>query len=219
MPVRHRLRTLVLGVALATAAVFGIAAPASAHDALTGSEPASGATVSADLTQVTLQFSADLMADGAEAHVYQGADPKVAADAGATDWVSGAVAIDGPNLVVPLAEGLEPGTYSVSWRVVSSDGHPIDSSTAEIITFTVAAAPEAIQTPTAEASPVPTTTSAPASPQVTTPASEATPEATADAADSTEGLSPVVVWTLIGGGLVVVVLIATIVLVSRRKKP
>lgn len=211
MPVRHRLRTLVLGVALATAAVFGIAAPASAHDALTGSEPASGATVSADLTQVTLQFSADLMADGAEAHVYQGADPKVAADAGATDWVSGAVAIDGPNLVVPLTEGLEPGTYSVNWRVVSSDGHAISTSSAEIVSFTVTQGAAATETPAVTPSATPAVTPAPQA----TASVDATPEPTG-ATDEMPGLSPMVIWALVIGGVILLALLAVIVRLTRK---
>lgn len=55
--------------------------------------------------------------------------------------------LDGPRVVMPAPSGLAEGTYALSWRVISADGHPVGGAT----TFSIGApsvggAPKELQT-------------------------------------------------------------------------
>ena len=96
--------------------------PASAHAALTSSDPADGATVTADIQRVTLTFSEAPLA-GLEA----GLRIEVRDDGG-TDESSGAVTVEGTSM--SKAVSLSPGPHTLVWRYVSPDGHPIEGQLA-----------------------------------------------------------------------------------------
>ncbi len=120
----------VVGVLLAgVLAALSVAAPASAHAALTASDPAEGATVSADLDRVTLTFTEAPLA-GLDARTpHRGPrrrrDGRVHRD------------VDVSGTAMSKAVTLSAGPHTVLWRYVSPDGHPIDGQVA----FTVTAAP------------------------------------------------------------------------------
>ena len=211
MSVSSRLRLVLVGTAVALLATVGLAAPASAHDALDGSDPATGASVEVAPTQITLTFTADLMPDGAEAQVFASTDPVAASQAGETDWSAGAAVVDGASLVVPLRDDMPAGTYSVNWRVVSSDGHAISTSSAEIVSFTVTQGAAATETPSATPSATPAATPAPQA----TASADATAEPTG-ATDEMPGLSPMVIWALVIGGVILLALLAVIVRLTRK---
>lgn len=119
-----RSRPLVAGLAVAVVAMLATAAPASAHDKLISSDPASDQKLAEAPSAVTLTFSADVLDMGAAV---------VVSDAGGTDWVSAAPMVDGPTVTAVLDEGLPEAGYEIRWRVVSSDGHPITG----VVPFTV----------------------------------------------------------------------------------
>ncbi|WP_412169578.1 copper resistance CopC family protein [Curtobacterium flaccumfaciens pv. flaccumfaciens] len=123
---RRRSRTVtprvLVAVALSAFLVLIGTTPASAHAALTSSDPADGATVAADLERVTLTFSEAPLA-GLEA----GLRIEVRDDGG-TDESSGAVAVDGTSM--SKAVSLSPGPHTLVWRYVSPDGHPIEGQLA-----------------------------------------------------------------------------------------
>jgi len=100
---------------LAGAATLGVAAPAFAHDTLVASAVVAddGARASA----VRLTFSDSIIEVGTEI---------IITDADGGDATNGAAEVSGPDVTQPLADDLEPGRYSGAWRVVSSDGHPIE---------------------------------------------------------------------------------------------
>lgn len=156
----RRRRALVVLLAAALAPVLGVAVaqPASAHDRLLSSDPADGATVDEAPGAITLVFSADVLAAGAQVAVTT-PDGTVAAE----------VAVDGDEAVAALPDDLPGGDWDVAWRVVSSDGHPIEGDLA----FTVAAA-----SPSPSASLSGTTATPSASP---TPSPTASWDATASA--------------------------------------
>ena len=113
------------------------ATPASAHAALTSSDPADGVTVATDLDRVTLNFNEAPLA-GLEA----GLRIEVRDDGG-TDESSGAVTVEGTSM--SKAVSLSPGPHTVVWRYVSPDGHPIEGQLA----FTVEpAASQSVPPPT-----------------------------------------------------------------------
>ena len=89
---------------------------AEAHDKLVRSSPADGTTVQT-LEKVTLTFSAKVLDTGAAVEVR---GPKGAAQ-------QGAPAVQGATVTQAL-KGLTDGAYTVVWRVLSSDGHPISGS-------------------------------------------------------------------------------------------
>lgn len=211
MSVASRVRSGVLGAAVVLLATLGFASPAAAHDALESSDPVTGSSVEVAPAQITLNFTAELMADGAEAQVFASTDPVAASQANETDWSAGDAIVDGMSLIIPLQDGLPVGTYSVNWRVVSSDGHAISTSSAEVISFTVTKgvpvdAP--IETPTAAPSIEP---SAPAT---------VTPDVTAtdapSAAEELPGLSPMVIGALVVGGIILLALLYIIIRVTRK---
>lgn len=220
MTVSSRIRSVLLGAGVVLLATMGISSPAFAHDALEGSDPATGASVEVAPAQVTLTFTAELMPDGAEAQVFASADPVAASQAGEKDWAAGPAVVDGMNLIIPLQEGMPIGTYSVNWRVVSSDGHAISTSSADVISFTVTRGAPAVDpvetpsaTPSASASAAPT--AAPTAAPSAAPDATPSPDSTANA-EELPGLSPVVIWTLVIGGVILLGVLAIIVRVARK---
>lgn len=121
-PTRSRRRLLAwlfaLPVLLA-ALVVGGAGPASAHAELDSSDPAAASTVPAAPATVTLRFTEGVEIGLGGVKVLDPQGKRV--DTGDPEH-----GIGGPSTVrVKLAPGLSPGTYTVAWRVVSEDSHPI----------------------------------------------------------------------------------------------
>lgn len=103
---------------LAGAATFGIAAPALAHDELLSTELVVNAAES-DLESFQLTFSNSIIEVGTEI---------IVTDADGADVSGGDPEIAGPIVTQPLTADLAPGEYTAAWRVVSSDGHPIEGA-------------------------------------------------------------------------------------------
>ena len=116
----------LLGAAILAAALLGAVAPASAHDAAESTSPASGATVAMPPEQVSVTFNKNPLALGSQILVN---------DAAGTNWSDGAVEIVDNVASQKLKAGAPAGAYTVVWRVVSSDSHPIEGS----FTFTATA--------------------------------------------------------------------------------
>ncbi|MDJ1113451.1 copper resistance CopC family protein [Microbacterium dauci] len=131
----RRLRAGLLGIALAAVAVVGVAAPASAHDELIGSTPASGEQLDAAPVEVVLTYSAAIATEGAAVTVV---------DAEGTEWAAGEHVIETNTLSFPLKADMPEAGYLIEWRVVSSDGHPISGT----IPFAVGDAEPLTEAPT-----------------------------------------------------------------------
>ncbi|MEU4061854.1 copper resistance protein CopC [Streptomyces wedmorensis] len=122
-------RLLVLAAALLGTLLAG-AAPASAHAALTGSDPKDGAVVATAPKEVNLTFSEQVAMSPDSIRVLDPAGRR--ADTGEIrDLCSGSVVRYG----VGLRAGLPDGTYTVAWQTVSADSHPI----AGAFTFSIGA--------------------------------------------------------------------------------
>ncbi|MCX5266128.1 copper resistance CopC/CopD family protein [Streptomyces sp. NBC_00199] len=112
-----RVRMLVLLFLAVAGALLAGAGPASAHAALTGSDPAQGVVVDKAPTQVTLTFSETVSTNDDSLRVL---DPKGArVDDGKPSEISGT------TYAVQLHSGLPDGTYTVTYQVVSADSHPV----------------------------------------------------------------------------------------------
>ncbi|MEV6762308.1 copper resistance protein CopC [Streptomyces sp. NPDC051105] len=122
-----RLRTLVLLFLAVTGALLAGAGPASAHAALTGSDPAQGVVVPKAPDQVSLTFSENVSLNDNSIRVL---DPK-----GKRVDLAKPDNLTGTTYGVQLKSGLGKGTYTVAWQVVSADSHPV----AGAYTFSVGA--------------------------------------------------------------------------------
>ncbi|MEU6056528.1 copper resistance protein CopC [Streptomyces sp. NPDC047097] len=124
---------LLLVLAALLGAVLAGAAPASAHAALTASDPRDGAVVAAAPKEVTLTFSEQVAMGDDSIRVLEPSGKR--ADTGTVRDRSGGGEV---RHAVGLHSGLPDGTYTVAWRVVSADSHPISGA----FTFSIGAPSE-----------------------------------------------------------------------------
>ena len=116
----HAPRRVVVG-ALMAMAMCVYAAPALAHSMLVKAEPPRRALLAKAPTQVRLWFNEEIEGDyaslvvlDADKHPVTEINPQLAPD-------------DQKSIILPLPE-LAPGKYSVKFRVLSVDGHVVESS-------------------------------------------------------------------------------------------
>ena len=95
------------------AAIASCAAPAAAHAFLQHADPGAGRRLTMAPTRVVLSFSEQLEPTLSGAAITDGSGRSVAA---------GAVAIRGKAMVAPVRP-LRPGSYLVTWHVMSIDRH------------------------------------------------------------------------------------------------
>ncbi|MGW4729743.1 copper resistance CopC family protein [Streptomyces shenzhenensis] len=140
---RSAARVLVVPAALAALAV---AAPqAAAHTELDTAGPAADAVLAGPPPRVTLTFSDPM--DGKYAKVaVTGPDGTSAAD--------GRPEVDGRTVTLGLKSGAASGRYTVGYRVVSADGHPVSGSYAFTLQEAVGSSSPPAEEP-ATASPTP----------------------------------------------------------------
>src|SRR5699024_3793649 len=98
--------------------------PASAHSTLLSQTPEDGAELDEVPEAVVLTFNEDITDLGSDI-VITGPDGQ--------EITGGDTTIDGTKVSRPLGDDLSAGEYSVDWRVVSADGHPISGK----FTFTL----------------------------------------------------------------------------------
>ncbi|MFE2940583.1 copper resistance CopC/CopD family protein [Streptomyces sp. NPDC059255] len=124
--------TVLLGTVLTV-----LSGTASAHAALTGSNPEDGAVVDTAPPNVTLTFS-EQMGMGADSIRVLDPDNKRVDTAKINNLGTGSTVTYG----VGLKPDLPDGTYTVAWRAVSADSHPISGA----FTFSVGAPSETTAT-------------------------------------------------------------------------
>ncbi|MFI1164829.1 copper resistance CopC/CopD family protein [Streptomyces sp. NPDC020801] len=122
-----RVRTLLLLLLAVAGILLAGAAPASAHAALTGSDPQQGVVVDKAPTQVSLTFSEKVAMNDDSLRVLDPEGKRV--DTGKPADISGT------TYAVQLRGGLSKGTYTVTYQVVSADSHPVGGA----YTFSVGA--------------------------------------------------------------------------------
>lgn len=189
---------------LATATALGILlaattaiAPASAHDELVSSTPAADAALDPAPSEIVLTYSDNILEVGVEVTV---------TDADGAEWVADTPAVSGPTVTVPLQSDMPGGAYTVDWRVVSSDGHPISGTIP--FTVTTPASPSASPSPSAS------------EPAVTTPTDSVTsaPSPSASSEPTEAGLSGAHLAIIAGIILAVIVIVAGVLFVVTRRR-
>ncbi|MGE7435865.1 copper resistance CopC/CopD family protein [Kitasatospora sp. NPDC001175] len=124
-----RLGALVAALGAALVLLLGTAGPAAAHAALVSTDPAQNSVVPQAPTAVTLTFSEGVSLSADSVRVLSPTGQQV--DAGNPSH------LDGKNDTarVSLNSGLANGTYTVAWRAVSEDSHPVGGA----FTFSIGA--------------------------------------------------------------------------------
>lgn len=128
---------LVLVGAASVAGLVLVAGPASAHTELVSSEPAEGSVLDESPGVARLTFNEPVRTAGDAAQLYDASGAQLEATARAIDTV----------VEVELPDVLADGSYVVSWRVISADGHPV----AGALTFSVGAPSDGVVQPVADA--------------------------------------------------------------------
>ena len=161
-------------VAALCVVVYGPVPMAQAHAQLIASDPVADAQLAAVPTAVTLTFSDEINGQFVRVAMTTPAGP-----------VAATATTAGQKVSVPVpARG--PGGYRLTYRVVSSDGHPVSGALA----FTVTGTPTASATASPTASPTATATASP-TPTVSPSASAAVPDplgSSGGGGDSSTGL-------------------------------
>lgn len=207
LPRRRKASFLLAGVASFLLAASLGASPALAHDGLIDTEPSNGAKLSQSMKSATLTFSGELNSLGAEVRMTNGKGTAIDAVA----------SVKADTLTVDFGEELPDGEYTLTWRVVSSDGHPIEGTSAngEALEFVVAPGAGESASPSGD----PTASAAASSPAAAASAADPTPSTQAAQArtEQTENDSvvPIGVWIL---AAVVLAAIALVIVRIRRKR-
>jgi methionine-rich copper-binding protein CopC len=124
-------------------------APALAHNSLVESAPAKDARLAAPPAEVKLRFLSNLDKN----------TQLTVTDATGASAI-GAVTVDGKFLSAPFT-GTAPGVYTVTYALISSDGHPVKSS----FTFGIDAPPSPSVAPVAQPEPTRSPAEAAAAPE------------------------------------------------------
>lgn len=143
----RRKYTLITALLLITANLFA-GNGAFAHDDVESVYPESGSTVEAGMIDLNIYFSQDVLTtDGTNGFEV------VVTDANGEKLPVGCINPMGPSLNARAAIG-SAGEYTVSWRSVSADGHPLEgnykfnvSGTAELDPAMIDACPRAVIAP------------------------------------------------------------------------
>jgi methionine-rich copper-binding protein CopC len=123
------LRKLLAVLALTGLGLFALAGTASAHNTLVSSNPAADASVDAGPRTVVLTFDQPVQeGEGLNSVAVTGPDGK--------EWQGGPAKVDSNVVSAPLRELGPTGVYTIGYRIVSADGHPVSGK----VTFTLTTA-------------------------------------------------------------------------------
>ncbi|WP_148043388.1 copper resistance CopC family protein [Flexivirga caeni] len=113
-------RRLILVAVAFLVAVCGVIPAAQAHDYLVGSSPKASGSVAAAPKTVTLTFDDIVLTRPARPQVtVQGPDGRY--------YETGCATVTDRVVTTPVALG-PAGKYTVTWRIVSADGHPVSDN-------------------------------------------------------------------------------------------
>lgn len=126
--------TVLVGVALVMLGVQLGSGAAYAHSALVSSNPPADGVLEQSPTTIELTFNQQVSESFATIAVREGADTQVEVSA---------PSVSGATVTSRVPGDLAPGSYTVGYRVVSADGHPITGQFA----FTIAGAQSAQGSP------------------------------------------------------------------------
>jgi copper resistance protein C len=199
--VRITVWVAVLGLLLGVLASIISATSAEAHAALKSVSPKDGSTVASPPTAVVLLFNERIDSSFVTVTV---------TGPGGASVSEGKPQVEGDTVTQPLATELGNGAYTVVFRVVSEDGHPVSDRTRFVVR--AAATPSTTSSPSPSAS-TSTTGPSPATTGVPTPG-ETAAAATSSGAD---GGTPLRVGLAVGVAALALAAGTAFVALTRRK--
>ncbi|MBP2475484.1 methionine-rich copper-binding protein CopC [Crossiella equi] len=119
------MRRLLAVLMIAGAAVLGPVSPAFAHNILSDSNPKAKSQVEAGPAEVMLKFDQD---------VQEGFNTLTVTGPGGTRWEGGAPKVSGSRVTAPLRQLGPAGEYTIGYRILSADGHPVTGAVAFTLT-------------------------------------------------------------------------------------
>jgi methionine-rich copper-binding protein CopC len=193
------MKLLRLGVTALVSAVLVVVplTPASAHNSVLSSTPAEGSTVTVQPGTLTLVTNDDLLNVPAS-------NLMLVTDGSGRHYGDGCAIVKGASISTKAQLGVA-GDYTVQWRVVSGDGHPVSGS------WSFHWAPTSDQKLAAGSSSQPVCA---ASNPLETP----TATAQSNAAGSGSGQSSTLIWFLVALGAMVAAAGVTFGLLTRKRK-
>ena len=114
---------VLVGALVAVVAALAVAAPVQAHNYLVSSTPAANQTLTTlppDFVVTTNGVLLNLNKDGSGFAIQ-------VRDAKGLYYGDGCVKVDGATISMPAAIG-QPGPYTVTWQVISTDGHTVSDT-------------------------------------------------------------------------------------------
>ncbi|WFE55661.1 copper resistance CopC family protein [Micromonospora sp. WMMD712] len=136
--VRHPRRAAAAAALAALAVLAAPAAPAAAHNSLAAATPAADTRLAEPPSEITVRFLQKLD---------PGLTTVVLSDATRRVVPTDAPVVAGTRATVAVAETLPDGTYTVAYRVVSTDGHPVQGSYRFTVARPAATAPAPASAP------------------------------------------------------------------------
>lgn len=203
----------VAGIAAAAALALLPAAAADAHDYLVGSDPAANATVTTPPDAVSLTFNdrvLDLSGTGST-NLLTVTGP----GASTTHFETGCATVADTKVTAPVALG-GAGDYTVTYQIVSADGHTVSSS------YTFAYQPPAGATAAKGSATSPCRADGSAATAAPGATASAPPSAAASTPQPTAASNGIDLGLVIGIAIAIVVLAiigVVIVLLTARRKP
>jgi methionine-rich copper-binding protein CopC len=119
------MRKLLTALALTGVAMIALATPALAHNVLISTDPPKGASLEAGPAKVTLTF--DQYVQNVDVNQVAVTGP------GGGQWAEGPVQVSNNLVIAPLRPLGPAGVYTIGYRVLSADGHPVIGE----VTFTL----------------------------------------------------------------------------------
>lgn len=130
-----------LGAVVCALTALLFAAPASAHATLLGSNPEAGAEVERLPDRVSLYFNEPLQQTFAAVTL---------TDSEGNQWSDENVQVEGDTASVGVAGTGPAGTYTIAYRVISADSHPVSGTVEFTLTTGGTDTPVSPQTPAPE---------------------------------------------------------------------
>lgn len=134
MTPQTRLRRTLAAALAALLIVLGSSTAALAHDAVTGTNPANGSTVASVPEKIKITMNNSPAVIGSQVLLL---------DETGRNWAEGDVEVLDTVATQAVRPGAPAGKYTVKWRLVSSDSHPIEGEFS--FAATAAASPAAGQ--------------------------------------------------------------------------
>ena len=89
-----------------------------AHSSLVSSNPADNQTVTEEIKEIVLEFNGNI----------EPLSTLTVTDEQGTEYPVADIKVENTKMFAALAQSLKTGVYTVNWKIVSGDGHPVEGA-------------------------------------------------------------------------------------------